>query len=56
MSNHSNNQLISNDKLPTFFEDHFKDKKNELQTDVISPKNYSHILPPDDLTVNSNTP
>ena len=43
-------------KLTTFFEDHFKDKKTELQPEVISPENYPHILPPGDLTVNSNTP
>ena len=54
MSNHSNKQLISNDKLTTIFEDHFKD--TELQPEVTSPENYPHILQPDDLIVNSNTP
>ena len=36
--------------------DHFKDKNTELQPEVINPEKYPHVLPPDDLTVNSNTP
>ena len=40
----------------TLFKDHFKDKNTELQPEVINPENYPRVLPPDDLTVNSNTP
>ena len=56
MINHSDKQLISNDKLTTFFKDHFKDKNTKLQPEVINPENYPHVLPQDDLTVYNNTP
>ena len=56
MINHSDKQLVFNDKLNTFFKDHFKDKNTELQPELINPENYPHVFPPDDLTVYSNTP
>lgn len=56
MTKNSDKKVISNDKLATFFEDHFKEKHVELQPEVTNPENYPHILPPDDVTVNSNIP
>ena len=54
MTKCSDKQIISNTKLSEFFEDHFKDRKIQLQPEVTSPENYPHILPPDDLKVNSD--
>ena len=56
MSNHSNKLLISNQTLSAFFEDHFKDKPVEFQPEVMNPENYPHILPPDNLVINSDIP
>ena len=47
-------QLITNDKLNHFFQDHFKEKELEIQPEVLNPENYPHILPPDDLQICSN--
>ena len=48
--------VISNEKLATFFEDRFKEKEVELQPEVFSPSNFPHILPPNNLIINSNPP
>ena len=56
MIKNSDKQLISTNKLSAFFQDHFKEKSTELQPEVTNPQNYPHILPPDDLEVNSNIP
>ena len=37
-------------------EEHFKEKNIELQPEVVHPENYPHILPPDDLQINSDIP
>ena len=46
--------VIFNEKLATFFEDHFKEKEVELQPKVINLDNFPHILSPDKLIVDSN--
>ena len=56
MIKHSDKQLISNDTLSDFFENHFCAKTVELQPEVTSPENYPHILPPDNLEINSDPP
>ena len=40
-SNHLN--TISNDKLSTFFANHFESRQNELQPEVINPEKFTHI-------------
>ena len=47
---------ISNTKVSEFFEDQFNDRKIQLQSEVTSPENDPHILPPDDLKLNSDLP
>ena len=56
MSKTTEQQLITNDKLTHFFQDHFKEKDLEIQPEVLNPKDYPHILPPNDLQINSNVP
>ena len=56
MIKHSNKQRISNDNLTKHFENHFKERDIEIQPEVINPENYPHILPPDDLQINSDLP
>ena len=56
MNKNTDPKLISTEKLSAFFQDHFSAKHVELQPEVISPENYPHILPPDDLIINSNIP
>ena len=43
--------VMSNEKLATFYEDHFKEKEVKLQPEVINPDNFPIILPPDKLIV-----
>ena len=56
MNKYSDQQLISNNKLSEFFQDHFNGKPIDLQPEVTNPENYPYILPPDDLEVNSDVP
>ena len=43
-------------KLNNVFQDHFKEKDIEIQPEVLNPENYPHILPPDEVQINSNVP
>ena len=56
MTRKSQQKIISNEKLSTFFENHFKKKQVELQPEVTNPENFPHVLPPDNFTVNSSIP
>ena len=56
MTRKSQQKIISNEKLSTFFENHFKKKQVELQPEVTNPENFPHVLPPDNVTVNSSIP
>ena len=56
MNKHSEKQLISNEKLSEHFEEHFNEKNIEVQPEVVHPENFPHILPPDDLQINSDIP
>ena len=56
ITQHSDQRLISNDKLSDLFKEHFTVKNVELQPEVTSPKNYPYILPPDDLQINDQAP
>jgi exonuclease III len=56
MIKHSDKQLISNDTLSDFFENHFCAKNIDLQPEVTNPEDHPHILPPDDMEVNSDPP
>ena len=56
MTKHSDNQLISNENLVKHFESHFSERNIEIQPEVTNPENYPHILPPDNLQVNSDIP
>ena len=56
MTKHSNNQLISNENLAKHFESHFSERHIEIQPEVTNPENYPHILPPDNLQINSDIP
>ena len=56
MTTESAKTLISTEKLSEFFEDHFKEKSNLIQPEVLTPEDYPHIIPPVDLNINSNIP
>ena len=47
MSKTTEQQLIINDKLNNFFQDHFKENDIEIEPEVLNPEHYPHILPPD---------
>ena len=49
-------KLISSEELTEFFQDHLKEKPVELQPEVITPELYPHILPPDDININTSIP
>ena len=56
MTKHSDINLIPSEKLTEFFIDHLKDKPIEIQPEVINPEHYPHILPPDNIHINSGIP
>ena len=56
MTKHSDINLIPSEKLTEFFIDHLKDKPIEIQPEVINPEHYPHILPPDNIHINSDIP
>ena len=56
MHKHSDTKLVTSEKLTEFFEDHLKEKNVELQPEVINPLDYPHILPPENINVNSEVP
>ncbi len=56
MTKHSEKQFIPNEKLSKHFEEHFSERNIEIQPEVSHPENYPHILPPNDLLINSDTP
>ena len=56
MYKHTDNNLISSEKLTEFFEDHLKEKPVDLQPEVVNPEIYPHVLPPDDIDTNSDIP
>ena len=49
-------KLISSEKLTEFFKDHLKEKPVDLQPEVITPELYPHILPPDNIDINTDIP
>ena len=49
-------KLISSEELTEFFQDHLKENPVELQPEVITPELYPHILPPDDININTSIP
>ena len=56
MHKHTDTNLITSEKLTEFFEDHLKEKPIDLQPEVMNPNDYPHILPPDDININSDIP
>ena len=56
MTKRSENKLISSDKLTEFFKDHLKEKPIDIQPEVLNPESFPHILPPDNLNINSDMP
>ena len=56
MTKHSEMKLISSDKLTDFFKDHLKEKPVDIQPEVLNPEIFPHILPPDNLNINSDIP
>lgn len=56
MTTHTNSNLISSEKLTDFFQDHLKEKPIDVQPEVINPERYPHVLPPDNLNINSDIP
>ena len=49
-------KLISSEKLTEFFKDHLKEKPVDLQPEVINPELHPHILPPDNININTDIP
>ena len=47
---------IAPDKLKKHFEEHFAPRNVTIQPEVVNPEQFPHILPPDDLEVNENSP
>ena len=56
MHKNTDANLISTEKLSSFFQNHYSEKKVELQPEVKDPDKYPHILPPDDLSIDSSIP
>ena len=56
MAKHSEINIISSEKLTEHFKDHLKERVIEIQPEVKNPENYPHILPPNDINVNSDIP
>ena len=56
MHKNTNQNLISSEKLTEFFKDHLKDKTVELQPEVLNPELFPHILPPENIEINSDVP
>ena len=56
MHKHTDTKLITTDKLTDFFKDHLKERHVELQPEVTNPDDFPHILPPDDININSDIP
>ena len=49
-------KLITSEKLTEFFKDHLKEKPVDPQPEVINPELYPHILPPEDIDINTDIP
>ena len=47
---------IAADKLKNHFEEHFAPRDVTIQPEVVNSEQFAHILPPDDLEVNENSP
>ena len=56
MNKHTDTKLITSEKLTEFFKDHLKEKTVELQPEVMNPNDFPHILPPEDININSDIP
>ena len=56
INKHSDQKLISDNKMSDFFKVNFKVKNIKLQPEVTSPKNNTYIIPPDDLHINNQAP
>ena len=52
----TNTKLITSEKLTEFFKDHLKEKPVDPQPEVINPELYPHILPPEDIDINTDIP
>ena len=47
---------IAPDKLKNHFEEHFAPRNITIQPEVMNPEQFPHILPPDELEINENSP
>ena len=56
MHKNTDDNLISSEKLTEFFKDHLKEKPVELQPEVLNPELFPHIIPPDNISPNSDLP
>ena len=56
MAKHSDVNLVSSEKLTDYFKDHLKERVIEMQPEVNNPEKYPHVLPPNDINVNSDIP
>ena len=56
MHKNKNQNLISSDKLTEFFKDHLKEKPVDLQPEVMNPKLFPHVLPPEGIEINTDIP
>ncbi len=56
MTKVSNTKLISNDALSAHFQDHLKERPIEIQPEVLNPESFPHVLPPDDIDINTDAP
>ena len=56
MAKHSDVNLVSSEKLTDYFKDHLKERVIEMQPEVNNPEKCPHVLPPNDIDVNSDIP
>ena len=56
MHKNTDANLISSEKLTEFFKDHLREKPIELQPEVLNPELSLHIIPPDNISPNSDLP
>ena len=56
MAKHSEIKIISPEKLSEHFKDHLKERVIEIQPEVKNPESYPHILPPNDININTDIP
>ena len=56
MHKNTDTKLITSEKLTEFFKDHLNEKPVDLQPEVITPGLYPHVLPPDNININTDIP